>query len=51
MHPKLLLFKELHKGLVSVLANLQHSWDLGYSEAWGLLRRRAGRLAAAPEHL
>lgn len=50
MHPKLLLFKELHKGLVSVLANLQRSWDLGYSEAWGLLRR-AGRLAAAPENL
>lgn len=50
MHPKVLLFKELHKGLVSVLANLQRSWDLGYSEAWGLLRR-AGRLAAAPENL
>lgn len=42
MHPKLLLSKEMYKGLISVLANLQHSWDLGYSrnleraeKSWG----------------
>ena len=42
MHPKLLLSKELYKRLISVLANLQHSWDLGYSrslEELGALRQ------------
>ena len=50
MHPKLLLSKELYKRRISVLANLQHSWDLGTPEAWNGLRR-AGKLAAATENL